>query len=443
MRAAPTRAVNAVPRTTTAAQPRTDKPRSRFRVTVRGVGMFTFGLAIAVVGVGFATPIFVYVGVAMICAVAVSGIWIAVAVRSFVRSNTQVHRELAPHPLTADMPGQVSAVIYSLGETARASLRRVQRLDIREQAATELTGGVDTKASLDRGHGTLILHYRLRPFIRGRWPLGPALVRITAPFGMMYLDIPTGQTQTVPVWPAIVDLSGTAGVLMGHADYVARGARTPSADDASLREYREGDDLRRVHWPSSARRATMVVRTDEQSGRRPATVILDPPDEPDALERAITAAASIAASVLAAGHPARLVGAGLDPATVRHLGERGGDTARYELLDQTVDLRSPDSRTDATADLVRAAQLIAQDSHQGEVIVAVLEPLEEQSLHALVPLGESGRAWAIVRGDGHPHEQVQHTVTGLRKAGWRVATVYADDSLEHVWTRLLASGDVG
>lgn len=443
MRAAPSRAVGAVPSTTSPTQSRSRKSRARFRVTARGVGVLAFGLAIAIIGVGFATPILVYVGVAMTFAVVVSGVWVAVAVRSFVRSNTQIQREVVPHPLTAGMPGQVSAVIYALGGSASASLRRVQRLDIREQAAAELTGGLDTKASLERGHGTLTLHYGLHPVIRGRWTLGPALVRVVAPFGMMFLDVPAGNTQPVPVWPAVVDLSGTAGVLMGHAEYVARGARTPSADDASLREYHVGDDLRRVHWPSSARRGTMVVRTDERAGRRPATVILDPPSEPAALERAIIAAASITASVLTAGHPARLVGAGLDPVTARHLGERGGDAARYELLNQTVDLRAPGSRADATADLVRSAQLVAQESNQGEVTVAIVEPLEEPALHALVPLGESGRAWAIVNGDGHPHEQVQHTVTGLQKAGWRVATVYADDDLEHVWTRLLAAGDIG
>lgn len=443
MSAAPTRTVGTVPGTAPTAQSRSRESRTRFHITTRGVGMLASGLAITVVGVGFATPILVYVGMAMTCAVIVSGAWVAIAVRSFMRSNTQVHRAVSPHPLTAGLPGHVSAVIYAPGGSARASLRRVQRLDLREQAAAELTGGTDTKASLERGDGTLSLRYELHPVIRGRWPLGPALVRITAPFGLMFLDIAAGAPQPVPVWPAVVDLSGTAGMLMGHAEYAARGARTPSADDASLREYRSGDDLRRVHWPSSARRGTMVVRADERTGRRPATVIVDPPSDAAALERAVTAAASITASVLSAGHPARLVGAGLDPATSHHLGERGGDAALYELLNQTVDLRAPDSRAEATADLVRSARLMAQDTHQGEVTVAIVEPLAEQALHALAPLGESGRAWAIVRGDDYPDHQVQHTVVGLQKAGWRVATTYADDDLEQVWTRLLAAGDLG
>ncbi|MFW2513545.1 DUF58 domain-containing protein [Demequina sp. SO4-13] len=428
-----------------AAPPRqAGRPRSDAQMTSRGVGVLAAGVVIAALGVGLSTPILVYVGVAMTCAVAVGWIWLVLAVDAFLRAIPATRRDVVPHPLTAGVPGTVSVTIDSRGSSRHPRLRRsvTEHLDLREQAAAELTGGVGTKATVTRGEGILTLRYSLHPTRRGRWPLGPALVHSGDPFGMMRADTPVGEAELVPVWPAVVDLSGTAGALMGHADRVVMGARTPSPDDASLRDYREGDDLRRVHWASSARLGTMLVRSDERAGRRPATVILDAPREPLALEWAISAAASIALSVLDSGHPVRMIGPGMDAEAMRHLGERGGELARFELLNQTIDLRSPVSRADSTAQLVRSAALAADDSRHGEVTVGVLEPLSERALDALVPIGEAGRAWAIVRVSPSTEADAGRTVRGLRRAGWRATTASPSDDLAELWTRMLRAGEI-
>ncbi|MDN4479529.1 DUF58 domain-containing protein [Demequina muriae] len=428
-----------------AAPPRqTRRASSETEMTSRGVGVLAAGIVIAVLGVGLSTPILVYIGVAMTCAVAVAWIWLVIAVDAFLRVIPATRREVSPHPLTAGVPGTVSVTIDSRAGGRHVRMRRsvTEHLDLREQAAAELTGGAGTKATVTRGDGTLTLRYSLHPTRRGRWPLGPALVHSGDPFGMIHADTPVGEPQLVPVWPAVVDLSGTAGALMGHADRVVLGARTPSPDDASLRDYREGDDLRRVHWASSARLGTMLVRSDERAGRRPATVILDPPREPIALEWAISAAASIALSVLDSGHPVRMIGAGLDAGAVRHLGERGGEAARYELLNQTIDLRAPASRADSTAQVVRSAALAADDARQGEVTVGVLEPLSQEALDALVPIGDSGRAWALVRTGPAMEADARRTVRGLRRAGWRATTISPTDDLAELWTRMLTAGEI-
>ncbi len=429
-----------------AAPPRQRRrPTSHTQMTSRGVGVLVAGLVIAMLGVGLSTPILVYIGIAMTCAVAVAWIWLLLAVDAFVRVAPNTRREVVPHPLTAGVPGSVSVTIDSrtAGRPGRMRRSMTEHLDLREQAATELTGGVGTKASVSRGDGTLTLRYSLHPTRRGRWPLGPALVHSSDPFGMMHADTPVGEPQLVPVWPAVVDLSGTAGALMGHADRVVLGARTPSPDDASLRDYREGDDLRRVHWASTARLGTMLVRSDERAGRRPATVILDAPREPLALEWAISVAASIALSVLDSGHPVRLIGAGIDAEAVRHLGTRGGEAAKYELLNQTVDLRAPVSRARATAQLVRSAALAGDNARQGEVTVGVLEPLATEALDALVPIGDSGRAWALVRTGPGIEQEAKRTVKALRRAGWRATMASPADDLTDLWTRMLTAGELG
>ena len=54
-----------------------------------------------------------------------------------------------------------------------------------------------------------------------------------------------------------------------------RAARPPGEDDVATREYRHGDDLRRVHWRSTARHGELMVRREEQPRQMRATVLLD------------------------------------------------------------------------------------------------------------------------------------------------------------------------
>ena len=420
-----------------------DAPRTSAAFSARGVGLASAGLVFGGLGVGLAAPILVYCGIFMLTVFTVSCVWMLLSVNTFVTRFPYARREVVPHPLTAGVPGTVTVTIQSDGSRASRWRRTMtQSLDIREQAASELTGGLGTKASVSRSEATLTLTYSLLPTRRGRWPLGPALVHTADPFGVLWADTAVGEAELVPVWPAVVDLSGTAGALMGHADRIVLGARTPSPDDASLRDYREGDDLRRVHWASSARRGTMLVRSDERAGRRPATVLMDLPRDPQAVEWTISAAASIALSVLSSGHPVRMLGAGLNPDAVRHLGEHGGEAGRAALLNQTVDLEPPASAAAATNQIVRAARQVRHDASHGEVIVAIVDPLEREALDALLPVGDMGRAWALVRTTAAAQEAAHDTVRSLRRSGWRVATVSTASDLESVWSALLSAGDI-
>lgn len=422
-----------------------DRSASETQVTSRGIGVGAAGLVLGALGVGLATPPLVYVGIATVASVVVAGAWMLTSVSTFLRRFPYARREVQPRPLTVGVPGRVTVKIQSTAHNA-GMLRRTMTssLDIREQAASELTGGMGTKATVTRTPDSLTLTYSLLPSRRGRWPLGPALVHTSDPLGMIWADTAVGDAERVPVWPSVMDLSATAGALMGHADRIVLGARSPSPDDAALRDYREGDDLRRVHWPSSARLAKMLVRSDERAGRRPATVILDLSRDPEALEWGISAAASIALSVLNSGHPVRLLGGKLHPDLARHYGEHAVETARAAVLNQTVDLASPVSQVIATNDLIRAARQASDDAPQGEVIVGIFEPLEKAALDALAPIGDSGRAWAIVRTSDNPTlaQAASDTARALRRSGWRATTASVKSDLPTVWSTLLTAGDM-
>lgn len=412
-------------------------------LTSRGIGLATGGVIVGALGVGLATPPLVYVGIAMVASVAVGGLWLLLSINGFLRRFPFARRQVRPHPLTVGVPGRVTVTISSPSGRRGSTVRRAlaESLDIREQAAAELTGGMSTKATVSRTAGAFSLAYSLLPSRRGRWPLGPALVHSADPLGIMFAETSVGSEELVPVWPAVVDLTAAAGALMGQADRVVLGARSPSPDDAALRDYREGDDMRRVHWPSSARKGTMLVRSDERAGRRPATVLLDLPRDGRALEWSISTAASIGLSVLDAGHPVRFLAGPLGPEHLHHMGRDHPAGARSDLLDKTVDLTAPPSPAAGAEWLLAAIRRTAEGVTSGEVIVGVFEPLNAQCLEALVPLGDAGRAWAIVRGDGDHDEDAHETAAALRRAGWRATTAHARTDIDTVWSTLLTAGE--
>ena len=71
---------------------------------------------------------------------------------------------------------------------------------------------------------------------------------------------------------------------------------TVDEEFASLREYVSGDDFRRIHWPSTARLGTPVVRQFDVPWQRRTTVLVDlraAAHDDRSFERAVTAAASV------------------------------------------------------------------------------------------------------------------------------------------------------
>ena len=79
-----------------------------------------------------------------------------------------------------------------------------------------------------------------------------------------------------------------------------------------MRQYQEGDDLRRIHWPSVARTGELMIRQDESSRRASGLVFLDTradalgQSHTPAFERAVSVAASIGVLLSRRGFVLRL-----------------------------------------------------------------------------------------------------------------------------------------
>jgi uncharacterized protein (DUF58 family) len=129
---------------------------------------------------------------------------------------------------------------------------------------------------IERG-GTRELSYPLRSDVRGKFEIGPLEIRIADSFGLVELGRSFSSCTTLVVTPKVVPLprAVVTGSWVGDGDGRARTAAAAGEDDVVPRAYRDGDELRRVHWRSTARYGELMVRREEQQWRNRVLLLLD------------------------------------------------------------------------------------------------------------------------------------------------------------------------
>lgn len=210
------------------------------------------------------------------------------------RLELEVGRAVHPARVHVGTSSRVDLTIRNL----RASGTPVLRL----RDPVSGTRGADLLVPpLGRGERT-VAAYRLPTDRRGLVQIGPLDVVVGDPFGLTSLATVAAPTVALTVFPH-VDQIDPLPYTTGH-DPLA-GARQPNSlgrtgeDFYALRPYVAGDDLRRIHWPSSARHDELLVRQNELPWQGRTTVLLDvrkAAHRGDSLEVAVSAAASIVAA---------------------------------------------------------------------------------------------------------------------------------------------------
>ena len=133
---------------------------------------------------------------------------------------------------------------------------------------------------------------------RGVHRVGPVTYEKTDPVGLVTRRFVTGRPLELLVAPRITDLSVFAGGLTHDLDGAT--SRQLSMSDLAfhaLREYVPGDDLRHVHWRSSAKAGELLVRQYHETHRGHVTVLVDCARSSYALLRDFELAVSVAASI--------------------------------------------------------------------------------------------------------------------------------------------------
>ena len=134
---------------------------------------------------------------------------------------------------------------------------------------------------------------------RGIYPLSTVTLSTSFPFGMFRKERDIELPGEAMVWPRtdrrVRPPTGGSGRL-ARSGSTRAGARGTRGEYRSLRDYRAGDDPRDIHWKSSARLRTPVLREYEQDGAETSWICLDTRGRPDeAAEVAIEVAAALAA----------------------------------------------------------------------------------------------------------------------------------------------------
>lgn len=145
--------------------------------------------------------------------------------------------------------------------------------------------------------------YRVPTGHRGLFSIGPLRVGVTDPLGLVRRVLQSDAAESVTVYPRIefvAALPQTVGRdLVGGAVNDFSRARA-GMEFHSLREYQVGDDLRRVHWRSTARTGQLMIREHDVPWQTRATLLLDDrPSKhtPGGFERAVEAVASVATAL--------------------------------------------------------------------------------------------------------------------------------------------------
>jgi len=151
---------------------------------------------------------------------------------------------------------------------------------------------------------------------RGVYQLDGFRISTRFPFALFAKSRDVSRVDELLVYPAIrpVALPAARAQRLGDAPQSRLGRR---GEFFGLREYRDGDDSRAIHWRSSARGARLLVRELEEEAQRRVILELDnaladPTDEAqlDALEEAVSHAASLAVAYLRAGFAVKLCARG-------------------------------------------------------------------------------------------------------------------------------------
>jgi uncharacterized protein (DUF58 family) len=217
---------------------------------------------------------------------AAAAIWVGRA-----RFRLEVARSVTPARVHAGSPSRVELAIRNVGLRRTPVLRFTDPVS-RTRGAEVLIAPCPPLAGTQAA-------YQLPTERRGVVHVGPLTVEVTDPFGLARTTtVAAGRTEVIvfPRIDRIVPLPQTAGhdPLAGSEHPTALGRA--GEDFYALRPYVVGDELRRVHWPTTARLDELMVRQDELPWQGRVTVLLDvrrPTHAPASLELCISAAASI------------------------------------------------------------------------------------------------------------------------------------------------------
>ena len=387
-------------------------------LTVRGRAFIGSGALLVLAGVIFGFRDLTRFGVLLLALPIISGVLVRTR-----RARMRIERHVSPERVSVGQPAQVALSFENVSTATTPLFLAEERLDyVLGDRPRFVVGRIPTGR-------VRTIDYTVHSALRGRHQLGPLGVQVQDPFGLANRNAVLEGRAELVILPAVHPLSqsrrSSAGV--GSEGEQAHLIALHGEDDVTIREYREGDDLRHIHWPATARTGDLMVRQEDRPAQRRAILILDP--------RPAAHGGSVAVHLCDSGFAVHLVCA----ETVAS--SRAAETMTApEILDALAVTAQHDGT--GNDEMLRAAQTVAAG---GGLVVAVVGPTDPEvtaRITSLRQLGTTALAFVLDAasfGDAPGADAVSGHLETLRAGGWRTVAVSRDDSVSHAWSVLTAS----
>jgi len=351
------------------------------RVTARGYGVLAAGLVQLAGGYWFGYPELAVLGCA--CVVAVAGALAFVAWRPKLR----VERTADPDRVMRGEPSYVTLNISNASRLFGASL-------VARDRCASATGPPRSRVAtvpvplvrLRRGRVTAV-DYPVPTSRRGVVEVGPLEITRRDPLALVGVVRRYGDSARVWVRPRVHTIAavpvGLSRSMDGRVDRVPHGSIT----FAALREYVVGDDLRHVHWRTSARVGELMVREHVDTSLPRVVVLLDDraaAHAPDTRgESTFEAACEAAASVVVAAVRERVH---VEVQLVTGAAQTGGHEDVGPLLDLLAEATLAGEDTTRDADLLRTAVERLRVRRVGDTLLYLTGPADQDDLGVIAGL---------------------------------------------------------
>lgn len=316
--------------------------------------------------------------------------------------------------------------------------------------------------------------YRLRPHHRGVYPVGPVTARFTDPFGLSERPGAVDEASALTIVPVPEQLlpNSLSGDIGSHGQARTSKLSTPDSFDVMTREYRDGDSVRRIHWPATARHGELMVRQEDYQSTPRATILLDrrptpyragpiSSGEPETVpcfparpvpttgrfEWAITAALSVGAHLASLGYAVqvldhrgsplgRVSASAPDHATETYAGP--GAALDLALVLAALGLEVPAQHERPREPGGSSIGVSASVRHARDPLVLITGDLVAAEAQDWIESLGPGRPVGVLALCGGPAAATVSRAAGatMGRAGWSVAAVPEGTTVAQAWSRL-------
>jgi uncharacterized protein (DUF58 family) len=369
------------------------------RLTGRGIGLLVAGAALFVAGFRFGYPELAVLGVAAVVADLSALAFVAWRPRLGIRREADPDRVFRGETCRLTLDVSNASRFFGTSLVARDRLRPGGSIGV---PLVRLRPGRTTRVS-----------YPVPTVRRGLVRIGPLEITRRDPLGLVGAVRRYGPAVTVWVRPKVHPIAavpiGLSRSMDGRVDRVPHGSIT----FAALREYVIGDDLRHVHWRTSARVGELMVREHVDTTLPRIVVLLDDrsvghgvdPSGESTFEAACEAAASVLVAAVRADVHVELQ-------LVTGKAAAGGHAEAGGMLDLLAEANLVD---DAEPDAVQVAAERLRVRRVGDTLLYLSGPARQEDLGILA--GLRGAYPSIIAGLFGPVEAGLTATSGVLVVG--------------------------